>query len=47
MALDEVLISFDLKTYSKEKIKPCYLTLDYKDDTIDAPFQEFNPIELK
>mgnify|MGYP001808176091 CR=1 FL=1 len=36
MALDEVLLSFDLKTYSKELIKPCTLTLDYRDESPDA-----------
>jgi hypothetical protein len=47
MGLDEVLVSFDLKTYSKEQIKPCMLTLDYKDEAPDAPFDGANPIELR
>lgn len=47
MNLDEVLVSFDLKTYSKEHIKPCLLTLDYRDDSQDAPYDGPNPIELR
>ncbi|CAD8173841.1 unnamed protein product [Paramecium pentaurelia] len=47
MGLDEVLVSFDLKTYSKELIKPCILTLDYRDESQDALYDGPNPIELR
>ncbi|CAK87418.1 unnamed protein product (macronuclear) [Paramecium tetraurelia] len=44
--LNEVLISFPLQSYSKETIQPCLLTLDYQDESLDAPFHGKNPIEL-
>lgn len=47
MSLDEVLVSIDLKTYSKEHIKPCILTIDYRDDSPDAPYDGMNSIELR
>ncbi|CAD8066325.1 unnamed protein product [Paramecium sonneborni] len=47
MGLDEILVSFDLKTYSKEQIKPCILTLDYRDESSDAQFDGINPLELR
>ncbi|CAD8152182.1 unnamed protein product [Paramecium octaurelia] len=45
--LTEVLISFPLQSYSKETIQPCLLTLDYQDESPEAPFNGKNPIELQ
>lgn len=47
LELGEIFISLNLKSLSKEVIAPCTLTLDYYDETREAPFPGTNYIELK
>ena len=42
LELDEILISFDLRTFSKQFISPVLLMVDYVDGSEDAPFKGQN-----
>lgn len=44
--LEEVLISFNIKNFSKEIIQPCRLTMNYNDESPNAPYIGDNVIEI-